>query len=96
MAVLQAAGVAQAADEQLDLAVLAERRTMSEPSVREQVERLDRAGLLLLGTEDTQPPILLNAGRQCCTATPSPTPPSSSRPPSPRPSTNIWPSISSP
>lgn len=64
MAVLQAAGVAQAADEQFDLAALAEHLDTGEPSVRTEVEALERAGLLLSGVEEAQPPMLLSAGRQ--------------------------------
>ncbi|MGO9955464.1 MAG: hypothetical protein ACLP50_05700 [Solirubrobacteraceae bacterium] len=64
MAVLQAAGVAQAADEQFDLAVLAEHLDTSEPLVRTEVEQLERAGLLLSGVEEAQAPMLLSAGRR--------------------------------
>ena len=39
MAVLQAAGVAQAADEQFDLAALAEHLDTGEPSVRTESKR---------------------------------------------------------
>ncbi len=64
MALLQAAGVAQAADEQFDLAVLAEHLDTSEPLVRTEVEQLERAGLLLSGVVEAQPPMLLSAGRR--------------------------------
>jgi len=64
MALLQAAGVAQAADEQFDLVALAEHLDTSEPLVRTEVERLERAGLLVSGVEEAQPPLLLSAGRQ--------------------------------
>src|SRR5450755_2880565 len=64
MALLQAAAVAQAADEPFDLAALAEHLHTSEPSLRGEVEELDRAGLLLSGVGEAQPPLLLSAGRQ--------------------------------
>jgi len=64
MALLQAAAVAQAADEPFDPAALAEHLHASEPSLRGEVEELDRAGLLLSGVGEAQPPLLLSAGRQ--------------------------------
>lgn len=64
IALLQAAGVAQAADEGLDLAALADKLDISEPSVRMEIEQLETAGLLLSGFEEDLTPILLNAGRQ--------------------------------
>jgi len=64
MALLQAAGIAQAADEQFDLGELAQYLGTSEPSVRTELGQLDRAGLLVSGVKEAQPPMLLSAGRQ--------------------------------
>src|SRR4051812_1316274 len=64
MRLLQAAGIAQAADEPLDVAELAEELESSEDAIRMDLGRLYANGLLLDGLEDRLPPILLTAGRQ--------------------------------
>jgi hypothetical protein len=62
--ILQAAGIAQAADEPLDVAALAMELETSEPVVQMDLGQLSRAGLVLLGEGDADPPRLLNAGSQ--------------------------------
>jgi hypothetical protein len=64
IALLQAAGVAQAASEPLDLAALASEFDMSERSIGLEIEPLEAAGLMLTGQQGHESPLLLNAGRQ--------------------------------
>jgi biotin operon repressor len=64
IALLQAAGVAQAANEPLDLAALASELDMSEQAVGLEIEQLEAAGLMLTGQQDHESPLLLDAGRQ--------------------------------
>jgi hypothetical protein len=61
---LQAAGVAQAADEILPLIQLAQANDAAPSSLELAVEQLEQMGLLLGGLEEGQCPILLTAGRQ--------------------------------
>jgi len=61
---LQAAGVAQAAGEPLDVGVLAEALGISVPVVRMDLDQLAAFGLVSLGDEFDPAPVLLNAGRQ--------------------------------
>lgn len=62
--ILQAVGVAEAADERLDLARLGDELTLPEDVLRQGVEVLEGWGLMLSGMEDGLPPILRAAGRQ--------------------------------
>jgi hypothetical protein len=64
MRVLEAAGMAQASEELLDLAELARVLDTSEPVVRMDIGQLHALGLVLDGLEEGLPPMLLNAGRQ--------------------------------
>ncbi len=64
IALLQAAGVAQAADEPLELAVLASGFEVSEQSLGLEIEQLAAAGLMLTGQPEQELPLLLDAGRQ--------------------------------
>lgn len=64
IALLQAVEVAQAAEEQLDIAALAAQFDVSPPTVEMWIEQLDAAGLVLSGSEEHGPPFLLDAGRQ--------------------------------
>jgi hypothetical protein len=64
IALLQAAGVAQAANEPLDLPALACELDMSEQSVGLEIEQLEAAGLMLTGQQEHESPLLLDAGRQ--------------------------------
>jgi hypothetical protein len=61
---LRAAGVAQAADESLDIEALAHARGSSVPALTQLVEQLEHKGLLLSGLDEGLKPILRNAGRQ--------------------------------
>lgn len=63
---LKFAGVAQAAEELLDLKQIAQERGVSERAIRQQIEHLENAGLLfgVLEEEEQEPPILCDAGRQ--------------------------------
>jgi hypothetical protein len=61
---LQAAGIAQAASEPLDLARLADDLGTSRQRLRERTEALEGAGLLIRAPEAGHPPLLLRAGRQ--------------------------------
>jgi hypothetical protein len=61
---LQAAGMAQANDEPLDVPELARELDVSEAGVRMDISQLYAMGLMLDGLEDGLPPILLTAGRQ--------------------------------
>jgi hypothetical protein len=62
--VLQAVGVAGAADEVLELATLGSELNLSEDAARERLHVLEACGLIFAGLEDGLPPILRNAGRQ--------------------------------
>jgi len=62
--VLQAVGVAQAANEQLPVNDLARMHDMSVSSLRVAIEQFERMGLLFSGLEEGNSPILLDAGRQ--------------------------------
>jgi hypothetical protein len=62
--VLQAAGVAQAANEPLPIDELARTHDVSPTSLLLTVEHLEQVGLMLGGLEEAGGPILLNAGRQ--------------------------------
>ncbi len=64
IALLQAAGVAQAANEPLDLPALASELDMSEQSVGLEIEQLEAAGLMLTDRQGHESPLLLDAGRQ--------------------------------
>jgi hypothetical protein len=61
---LEAAGMAQASDEQLDLAQLARELDTSEAVIRMDISQLSALGLVLDGLEEGRPPMLLAAGRQ--------------------------------
>jgi hypothetical protein len=61
---LEAVGLAQAAEEPLDVAGLAADLEMSEPTVRIELEQLHGMGLCLHGLEEGLAPMLLDAGRQ--------------------------------
>jgi hypothetical protein len=61
---LQAAGVAQAAGEPLDVGVLAEQLDVSPPIVHMDLHQLAVLGLVSLGDELDSAPLLLKAGRQ--------------------------------
>ena len=64
MRVLEAAGMAQASEELLDVAEVARELDTSEPVIREDIGRLHALGLVLDGLEEGLPPILPRAGRQ--------------------------------
>lgn len=64
MHVLQAAGVAQAANELLPIDELAKTHAVSPTGLRLEIEKLEQMGLMLSGLEEGNNPILLNAGRQ--------------------------------
>jgi hypothetical protein len=64
MRVLEAAGMAQASEELLDVAELARELDTSEPVIRMDIGQLHALGLVLDGLEEGLPPMLLNAGRQ--------------------------------
>lgn len=64
ISLLQAAGVAQAANERLDADALAAELDTSKPTVLGEIEQLELAGLLLTGQTEAEPPLLLDAGRQ--------------------------------
>lgn len=61
---LQAADVAQAADEPLDVGMLAKQLGVSVPVVQMDLEQLAAFGLVSLGDELDPTPLLLSAGRQ--------------------------------
>lgn len=61
---LGAAGIAQAADEPLDIAELAEELGVSPPTVQVDLEQLAVLGLVALGDTVDPSPLLLKAGRQ--------------------------------
>ncbi len=63
---LKLAGLAQAADELLDISQIASERDVSEGVIRQQIEHLESAGLLFgaLDEEEQEPPVLRGAGRQ--------------------------------
>lgn len=61
---LQAVGVAQAADEQLDLDDLAAELGVSRPEVEHEINQAVRAGLMLDADESSTKPMLLDSGRQ--------------------------------
>ena len=61
---LQATGVAQAADEPLDLDALADELDVSLPVIHMDLEQLVAFGLVSLGEEFDSAPLLLEAGRQ--------------------------------
>ncbi len=61
---LELAGAAQAEGELLDLRELALTHKVSDRAIREQIQRIEDAGLLLSGIDEGQSPILLSAGRQ--------------------------------
>lgn len=61
---LGAAGIAQAADEPLDIAVLAEELGVSPPTAQVDLEQLAVLGLVALGDTVDPSPLLLKAGRQ--------------------------------
>ena len=62
--VLQAAGVAQAANELLPVDELARTNAVSRSSLTRKIEKLEQLGLMLSGLEEGDYPILLTAGRQ--------------------------------
>jgi hypothetical protein len=62
--VLEAAGIAQAANERLPIDELARTHDASRASLLLKVEQLEQMGLMLGGLEEGGDPILLNAGRQ--------------------------------
>ena len=62
--VLQAAGVAQAANELLPFEELAKAHDVSPSGLALEIEKLEEMGLMLGGLEEGNNPILLNAGRQ--------------------------------
>jgi hypothetical protein len=64
MRVLEAAGMAQASEELLDVAELAREIDTSEPVIRMDIDQLSALGLVLDGREEGLPPTLLKAGRQ--------------------------------
>src|SRR5512144_1016543 len=64
IALLQAAGVAQAADEPLELAALASGFEVSEQSLGLEIEQLEAAELMLTGQPEQEVPLLLDAGRE--------------------------------
>jgi hypothetical protein len=64
MRVLEAAGMAQAAEEVLDVAEVARELGTSEPVIRMDIGQLHALGLVLDGLEEGLPPILPRAGRQ--------------------------------
>jgi hypothetical protein len=64
MRVLEAAGMAQASEELLDVAELARELDTSEPVIRMDIGHLHALGLVLDGLEEGLPPILPRAGRQ--------------------------------
>lgn len=66
IAILRAAGVAEAAKEPLDVARLAAELDVSEQTVQCEIEQLEFAGLVLTG-QPGEWPILLTAGRQFLT-----------------------------
>jgi hypothetical protein len=61
---LELAQVAEAAGELLDSQQIAQQRGTSEGVVRERIKRLANVGLLLDGSEENEPPIVLTAGKQ--------------------------------
>jgi len=61
---LELAQAAETAGEPLDLDELARQRGVSELAVLNGFERLEDVGLLLDGTEEREPPIVLTAGKQ--------------------------------
>ena len=62
--VLQAVGVAQAADEIIDVAGLCRELELAEGALHERLRVLEGWGLMLGGLEEGLPPILREAGRQ--------------------------------
>jgi hypothetical protein len=64
MRVLEAAGMAQASEELLDVAELARELSTSEPVIRMDIGQLHALGLVLDGLREGLPPILPRAGRQ--------------------------------
>src|SRR4051794_25676493 len=64
MRLLQAAGLAQAANEQLDMTALAAEMEVSPSTIEMEIEQLEAAGLLLSGRGEQPHPMLLGAGRQ--------------------------------
>lgn len=66
IAILRAAGVAEAAKEPLDVARLAAELDVSEQTVHREIEQIESAGLVLAGQRGEWP-ILLTAGRQFLT-----------------------------
>jgi len=64
MQLLNLAGAAQADGGLLDIHDLARKRGVSNRTIREQIERVEGAGLLLSGIDEGESPILLHAGRQ--------------------------------
>jgi hypothetical protein len=62
--VLQAAGVAEAANEPLPVEELAKTHAVLPMGLTLEIEKLEQMGLMLSGLEEGNNPILLNAGRQ--------------------------------
>ena len=61
--ILQSVGMAQATEEELDVASLAAEVDVSEGSLSSEIEQLERAGLMTMG-DPGEPPMLRTAGRQ--------------------------------
>jgi hypothetical protein len=64
VALLEAAGMAQASEEVLDLADLAGELAVSEATIQVDLGQLNALGLVLDGLDDGLPPVLLTSGRQ--------------------------------